>query len=88
MGWSHVVWWALDEKRNLQCPRLRQSANPGWPVRLGAAVMLVSANGGESMPEATLGIVCTLLEEKCSMWSKENMYMWLYMCVNILGQQL
>lgn len=49
---------ALDEKHNLQCPRLQQSANPGWPVHLGGAVMLFSSNGGERTPEATLGSSC------------------------------
>lgn len=37
-----VCGGALDEKHNLQCPRLQRSANPGWPVQIGAAVMLVS----------------------------------------------
>lgn len=42
---GHVMWLcrgALDEKHNLQCPRLQQSSNPGWTVQLEAAVMLVS----------------------------------------------
>ena len=67
---------AVDEKHNLQCPRLQRRANPGWPVQLGAAVMLVSSNGRERTPEATL--VC---EEKCSLCGKESMCVHVPMCV-------
>lgn len=69
---------ALDEKHNLQRPRLQTSTNPGWPVQLGATVMLVIYNGGQRMPEATLGIVC-VLEGKCCMCYREHI-MHMYMC--------
>lgn len=74
VGWSRdmCVWGgALDEKHNLQCPRLQRSSNPGWPVQLGAAVMLVSYKGRGCQ---RLHLLLCVLKRKCSLCGKESMY--------------
>lgn len=77
VGWSRdmCLWGgALDEKHNLQCPRLQRSSNPGWPVQLGAAVMLVSYKG---RGRQRLHLVLCVLKRKCSLCGKENMYVYI-----------